>query len=221
MLPLLAFLAFVWFERSYLQIVYYDFTSQLEPQHRVYNLLWCALRVRVRVQVRVSQHRVYTLLWCARALAPPLLLQTSRLAPCRPRALLSALPCWCRHLTSPSMPLAVWAYFFNPRIFTDLPRWPGMVAIVPTMLISNGLLLYCFHRNTQEYIGSVSLDHSPELFRLPSPAPLDANMCVLSLRLAECTAHTTCSCATQVRWLHGVWLVWRKPRDLAARGKVF
>ena len=154
MLPLLAFLAFVWFERSYLQIVYYDFTSQLEPQHRVYNLLWCALRVRVRVQVRVSQHRVYTLLWCARALAPPLLLQTSRLAPCRPRALLSALPCWCRHLTSPSMPLAVWAYFFNPRIFTDLPRWPGMVAVVPTMLISNGLLLYYFHRNTQEYIGS-------------------------------------------------------------------
>ena len=42
MLPLLAFLAFVWFERSYLQIVYYDLTSQLEPQHRVYNLLWCA-----------------------------------------------------------------------------------------------------------------------------------------------------------------------------------
>ena len=42
MLPLLAFLAFVWFERSYLQIVYYDFTSQLEPQHRVYNLVWCA-----------------------------------------------------------------------------------------------------------------------------------------------------------------------------------
>ena len=41
MLPLLAFLAFVWFERSYLQIIYYDFTSQLEPQHRIYNWLWC------------------------------------------------------------------------------------------------------------------------------------------------------------------------------------
>jgi len=31
----------VWLERGYLQIVYYDFTSQLEPQHRVYNMLWC------------------------------------------------------------------------------------------------------------------------------------------------------------------------------------
>lgn len=41
-LPLLAFLAFVWFERNYLQIIYYDFTSQLEPQHRACNLLWCA-----------------------------------------------------------------------------------------------------------------------------------------------------------------------------------
>ena len=68
---------------------------------------------------------------------------------------LSALLGGCRHLTSPSMPLAVWAYFFNPRIFTDLPRWPGMLAVVPTMLVSNGLLLYYFHRNTQEYIGSV------------------------------------------------------------------
>lgn len=119
-LPLVAFLAFVWFERSYLQIIYYDFTSQLEPQHRIYNWLW--------------------------------------------------------HLTSPSVPLAVWAYFLNPKIFTDLPRWPGMLPVVPTMLISNGLLLYFFHRNTREYIGSV-------------------------------------------RWLHGVWLVWRKPRDLAARSK--
>ena len=48
MLPLLAFLAFVWFERSYLQIIYYDFTSQLEPQHRVYNLVWCACPPRRR-----------------------------------------------------------------------------------------------------------------------------------------------------------------------------
>ena len=33
MLPLLAFLAFVWFERSYLQIIFYDFTNQLERRH--------------------------------------------------------------------------------------------------------------------------------------------------------------------------------------------
>ena len=85
--------------------------------------------------------------------ADPSLRQTR--ASCRPRLLLSALLGGCRHLTSPSMPLAVWAYFFNPRIFTDLPRWPGMLAVVPTMLVSNGLLLYYFHRNTQEYIGSV------------------------------------------------------------------
>ena len=34
-LPLVAVLAFVYVERSYLQIVLYDFTSQLEPQHRI------------------------------------------------------------------------------------------------------------------------------------------------------------------------------------------
>ena len=122
------------------------------------------------------------------------------------------------------MPLAVWAYFFNPRIFTDLPRWPGMLAVVPTMLVSNGLLLYYFHRNTQEYIGSVRR-------RITAPAaaarprtvpvrPLDAKVRALTSPLAECAAHTRRACAAQVRWLHGVWLVWRKPRDLAARGKV-
>ena len=76
------------------------------------------------------------------------------------------------------MPLAVWAYFFNPRIFTDLPRWPGMLVVVPTMLISNGLLLYYFHRNTQEYIGSVRRRITPRPLppaprTLPAP-PLDA-----------------------------------------------
>ena len=101
-------------------------------------MLWCACPVTRRTALRP---------------ADPSLRQTR--ASCRPRLLLSALLGGCRHLTSPSMPLAVWAYFFNPRIFTDLPRWPGMLVVVPTMLISNGLLLYYFHRNTQEYIGSV------------------------------------------------------------------
>jgi len=119
------------------------------------------------------------------------------------------------------MPLAVWAYFYNPRIFTDLPRWPGMLAVVPTMLISNGLLLYYFHRNTQEYIGSVRRwVTAPAAAACPSPCALEANMRALTAPLAECTAHTRCACAAQVRWLHGVWLVWRKPRDLAARGKM-
>ena len=77
MLPLLAFLAFVWFERSYLQIIYYDFTSQLEPQHRVYNLVWCACPPRRRPCARLQT-----------SCRPPAdLLQTS----CRPRVLLSAL----------------------------------------------------------------------------------------------------------------------------------
>ena len=203
MLPLLAFLAFVWFERRYLQIIYYDFTSQLEPQHRVYNLLWCA---------------------CPASCGPraPHTSRPADLAPCRPRLLLSALLGWRRHLTSPSMPLAVWAYFYNPRIFTDLPRWPGMLAVVPTMLISNGLLLYYFHRNTQEYIGSVRRwVTAPAAAACPLPVrPLEANMRALTAPLAEYTAHTRCACAAQVRWLHGVWLVWRKPRDLAARGKM-
>ena len=42
LLPLVALLVFVWFERSYLQIVFYDFTSQLQPHHRIVNLVWCA-----------------------------------------------------------------------------------------------------------------------------------------------------------------------------------
>ena len=167
MLPLLAFLAFVWFERRYLQIIYYDFTSQLEPQHRVYNLLWCA---------------------CPASCGPraPHTSRPADLAPCRPRLLLSALLGWRRHLTSPSMPLAVWAYFYNPRIFTDLPRWPGMLAVVPTMLISNGLLLYYFHRNTQEYIGSVRRwVTAPAAAACPSPCAHLKQTCVLSLRLSQ------------------------------------
>lgn len=99
LLPLLAFLAFVWYERSYLQIIFYDFTSQLEPLHRVVNWVW--------------------------------------------------------HLASPSIPLAAWAYCFNPKIFTDLPRWPGALPVLLTIAVSNGLLLLYFHRSTQEFIGSV------------------------------------------------------------------
>eukprot|EP00964_Phaeocystis_antarctica_P039550 scaffold22627_cov56-Phaeocystis_antarctica.AAC.3 len=76
MLPLLAFLAFVWFERSYLQIIFYDFTSQLEPQHRVYNLVWCACPPR---------RRPCALQTSCRPPADPL--QTA----CRPRVLLSTL----------------------------------------------------------------------------------------------------------------------------------
>ena len=123
------------------------------------------------------------------------------------------------------MPLAVWAYFFNPRIFTDLPRWPGMLAVVPTMLISNGLLLYYFHRNTQEYIGSVRRRiTAPGRCRPPLgplPRPLDAkHACSHFASRRVCGSHQVRVCRVpQVRWLHGVWLVWRKPRDLAARGK--
>ena len=123
------------------------------------------------------------------------------------------------------MPLAVWAYFFNPRIFTDLPRWPGMLAVVPTMLVSNGLLLYYFHRNTQEYIGSVRRRISPGPLP-PAPRtlparPLDAKHArshFASRRVRGSHQVRVCR-VPQVRWLHGVWLVWRKPRDLAARGK--
>ena len=113
------------------------------------------------------------------------------------------------------MPLAVWAYFLNPKIFTDLPRWPGMLPVVPTMLISNGLLLYFFHRNTREYIGSVRC-------QLTDSVRQRTRACAPTLSLAECAAHamrTPVRVCPQVRWLHGVWLVWRKPRDLAARSK--
>lgn len=41
LLPLAALLGFAFMERSYLQVVFYDFTNQLLPEHRFLNLLWC------------------------------------------------------------------------------------------------------------------------------------------------------------------------------------
>ena len=72
------------------------------------------------------------------------------------------------HVTSPSLPLAIWAYCFNPKIFNDLPRWPGVAPVALLIALFNGLLLHYFRTSTEDYIGSV-------------------------------------------RWLHGVWLVWRRP----------
>lgn len=112
LLPLVSFLAYVWFERRYLQIIFYDFTNQLEKQHRIVNMIF--------------------------------------------------------HVTSPSLPLAIWAYCFNPKIFNDLPRWPGVAPVALLIALFNGLLLHYFRTSTEDYIGSV-------------------------------------------RWLHGVWLVWRRP----------
>jgi len=117
------------------------------------------------------------------------------------------------------MPLAVWAYFFNPRIFTDLPRWPGLLPVVLTMLLSNGLLLYYFHHSTQEYIGSVRCQITAPA-AVPALPRLDPRMRAhVASRRGPRRSHQS-ACAAQVRWLHGVWLVWRKPRDLAARSKV-
>jgi len=198
LLPLLAFLAFVWFERSYLLIVYYDFTNQLESQHRLVNLVWCA--------------------WLGGF--APRALETRHAAP-EPR--MRSLGPWHRHITSPSMPLALWVYCFNPRIFTDLPGWPGILSVVLTTAVSNGLLLYYFHRHTQEYIGSVSCQLTATAVAMcpcendPASAPV---LWMRKRRKTPAAQESPVWRRAQVRWLHGVWLVWRKPQDAAPKGKV-
>ena len=208
MLPLLAFLAFVWFERRYLQIIYYDFTSQLEPQHRVYNLLWCA---------------------CPASCGPraPHTSRPADLAPCRPRAL---------QTSPPSERPAGLAQASHQSV--DATGGVGLLLQPEDLHRSSSLAGDACRRADNAYqqraaplllppqhprvhrLGA-SLGHSPGRCRLPLPVrPLEANMRALTAPLAECTAHTRCACAAQVRWLHGVWLVWRKPRDLAARGKM-
>jgi hypothetical protein len=99
LLPLAAMLAYMWVERAYLLVIFYDFRSQLLPEHRKWNLLW--------------------------------------------------------HLCSPAVPLAGWAYFFNPSVFTDLPRWPGALPVVLVCALSNGPLLYYCHQQTTNYVGTV------------------------------------------------------------------
>lgn len=39
-LPLAALLAYMWFERAYLLLVFHDFSEQLRPDHRKWNLVW-------------------------------------------------------------------------------------------------------------------------------------------------------------------------------------
>jgi hypothetical protein len=44
--PLVALLAFVWVERTYLLLLFHDFTAQLMPEHFKWNLLWCTSPAR-------------------------------------------------------------------------------------------------------------------------------------------------------------------------------
>ena len=172
MLPLLAFLAFVWFERRYLQIIYYDFTSQLEPQHRVYNLLWCA---------------------CP-ASCGPRALQTSRpahLAPCRPRAL---------QTSPPSERPAGLAQASHQSV--DATGGVGLLLQPEDLHRSSSLAGDACRRADNAYqqraaplllppqhprvhrLGA-SLGHSPGRCRLPSPCAHLKQTCVLSLRLSQ------------------------------------
>ena len=98
-LPLLALLAYMWIERSYLLVIYYDCRSQLLPEHRTLNIFW--------------------------------------------------------HINSPAIPLAVWAYCFNPRLYTDLPRWPGTLPVVLVAVLANSAMLYYCHRRTSHFTGMV------------------------------------------------------------------
>jgi len=59
------------------------------------------------------------------------------------------------HLCSPVVPFAIWSYAFNPRVVTDLPRWPGIVPLIPICSVCNGALLYIAQRQTSHYMGSV------------------------------------------------------------------
>lgn len=53
------------------------------------------------------------------------------------------------------LPLAVWAYAYNPRVYTDLPRWPGVLTVLLVCTICNGIPLYFIRRSTSHYMGQV------------------------------------------------------------------
>ena len=115
-LPLLAFLAFMWAERPYLEVVFYDFTAQLLPEHRKWNVLW--------------------------------------------------------HVCSPAAPLAVWAYAFNPRVFTDLPTWPGVLPVLVTCALCNGTVLMYLQGQALPYLGTVRWLHGVWLVSFLRRSPL-------------------------------------------------
>ncbi len=56
---------------------------------------------------------------------------------------------------SPAVPLATWAYLLRPPLFSDLPRWPGVGAVLGICLLCNGpLVIYAIRRN-RHYVGPV------------------------------------------------------------------
>lgn len=59
------------------------------------------------------------------------------------------------HVFSPILPLAAWGYFCNPRVYTDMPRWPGSLAISAVCALCNGLGVYVMERSAAPHLGPV------------------------------------------------------------------
>jgi hypothetical protein len=94
-IPPLLLLAYVWFDRQYLVLVYHDVFEATNA--RLGNSVW--------------------------------------------------------QLLSPLIPLSVWAAFLRTPLFTDLPRWPGVVPLLAVCALANGpLLLYVFW-STRHFYG--------------------------------------------------------------------
>ena len=84
-----------------------------------------------------------------------------------------------------------------------------------TIALSNGALLWYFHHHTQEYIGSVRRRR----YRPPPPQRLASDAPAQRRRTPTPSRARPLGGAAQVRWLFGVWLVWRKPLS-EGKGKV-
>ena len=72
-----------------------------------------------------------------------------------PHPLPPPLPPLPRHVFSPILPLAAWGYFCNPRVYTDMPRWPGSLAISAVCALCNGLGVYVMERSAAPHLGPV------------------------------------------------------------------
>lgn len=57
-------------------------------------------------------------------------------------------------LTSPIIPLGLWSACFRLPLFTDLPAWPGVPAVLAVCLLANGPLLFYAYWRTLPYQGA-------------------------------------------------------------------
>lgn len=95
LLPPVLLLAFMWFEREFLVVIYHDFFYAMDGL--MFNLTW--------------------------------------------------------QLFSPALPLWVWASFFRPPLFSDLPTWPGTPAVLATCALANAPAIFYAYSSTRHFRG--------------------------------------------------------------------